>query len=185
MCIYIHTTWWTTPRFDKALCNSIRWALKHRTLFKRLILSDDDTEYANKNKSQYVLGVPCKQHCQGHEVNTCSLKWLPESSLYSLPSCSWSLLWNMAPSCCLICFQIRINWNSNRTHSSQNINVRQIHFKKDCCVSDSHHTSIKLTFETQIKSAKLLYELKFQAATIIHLTVHGNNKDRFKLKNWK
>lgn len=45
------------------------------------------------------------------------------------------------------------------------------YISRTAVVSDSHHTSNKLTFEIQIKSAMLLYELKFQANTIIHLTV--------------
>lgn len=47
------------------------------------------------------------------------------------------------------------------------------HFRKDCYTPDSHHTSIKLNVEIQVSPAVALQldALKFQANTILHLTV--------------
>lgn len=78
-----NTTRWTTPRFDKALRNSIRWAFKHKTLFRRLILPDEMIQnMPTRTSSQYVLGFPCKQHRQGHEMH----KWTLQNLLNNFKS---------------------------------------------------------------------------------------------------
>lgn len=97
---------------------------------------------------------------QNHHLLTCNFKF-QYSCVHELSSCNWYLLQNRGPSCCLICFQIWINWSSSRTHSFQNTNVRQRHFRKGCCCTPDSHTSVKPCSGV----------LKFQANITLHLTV--------------